>query len=75
MAWSRSSDVRHEFKEIRWDNSVNSLSVSVMFDTERWRVWLFDVFDDQGEELRSAGFRTRLQAIDFAKKFMKKEGK
>jgi len=69
--WKPSKKTNRKFKEVKWDNKINSTSISIVNDGKRWRVWLTDVFDDQGEELKSSGFNLRSQAMKYAIKYMK----
>jgi hypothetical protein len=63
--------VNKEFKEIKWSNNKDSTYLSAVYDGEMWRVWLYDVFDDQGEELKKDGFKTKAQALRFVKDYMR----
>jgi hypothetical protein len=52
--WTKSNKVNKSMKEERWDNDNSAVSISIVYDGELWRLWLYDVFDDQGNELGSS---------------------
>ena len=69
--WEKSKRVKKELKEIRWDNKKSAESFSVVNDGKTWRVWIHDVFGYE-EELKKSGFKTKAQALVYAKRFMRK---
>ena len=67
--WSKAKDVNEEFQETRYDHDKSSVSLSSVFDGETWRVWIFDTFDEGGDELGE--FKTQEESINAIKDFMK----
>lgn len=68
--WKKSNKgLRKDFKEIKWDNIYGGESVSVVYDGERWRVWLHDV-TGYDEELKKVGFNSKGEAVKFAMGWM-----
>lgn len=67
--WEKSNKVKKKFKEVRWDNKKGAESISVVFDGDKWRVWIHDVFG-YDEELQPLGFNDRQSAINFAEGYM-----
>jgi len=70
--WKKSTKgLNKQFKEIKWGSVYGGESVSVVYDGEKWRVWLHDV-TGYDEELKKVGFGSKEEAVKFATSWMRK---